>query len=225
MGARSYVPQIGRFLQPDPVPGGSANAYSYTFGDPVNTTDPTGDYTNNGSIALEQALSNEAQAAAAARQAAAEAAARAAAEKAAREAAEAAAAAAGPQYAGGEEWGEGAEEWEEWEEEGSYEYASYQHGGENGEEEHHIEPAILVQPLSSDEQNAGQLFEVKGGPGICQGHCSRAHHIWSHARPEHWEGDCAKGTAGYILLATPVEAINPVGDIAGCTVGILLGKI
>ena len=36
MGVRSYVPQIGRFLQPDPVPGGSADAYSYTFGDPVS---------------------------------------------------------------------------------------------------------------------------------------------------------------------------------------------
>jgi RHS repeat-associated protein len=45
MGARSYVPQLGRFLQPDPVPGGSANAYSYTFGDPVNTSDPSGEYT------------------------------------------------------------------------------------------------------------------------------------------------------------------------------------
>ncbi len=44
MGARSYVPQLGRFLQPDPRPGGSANAYSYTFGDPVNTSDPSGEY-------------------------------------------------------------------------------------------------------------------------------------------------------------------------------------
>src|SRR5271154_4272323 len=32
MGARSYVPEIGRFLQPDPQPGGSANAYAYTYG-------------------------------------------------------------------------------------------------------------------------------------------------------------------------------------------------
>ncbi len=45
MGARSYVPQIGRFLQTDPVPGGSANAYAYTYGDPVDTSDPSGEYT------------------------------------------------------------------------------------------------------------------------------------------------------------------------------------
>ncbi len=43
MGERSYVPQLGRFLQTDPIPGGSANAYAYTNADPINTTDPTGD--------------------------------------------------------------------------------------------------------------------------------------------------------------------------------------
>jgi RHS repeat-associated protein len=45
MGARTYIPQLGRFLQEDPVEGGSANAYAYTFGNPVNTADPSGDYT------------------------------------------------------------------------------------------------------------------------------------------------------------------------------------
>jgi RHS repeat-associated protein len=43
MGARSYVPEVGRFLQPDPQPGGSANAYSYTQGDPLNESDPSGE--------------------------------------------------------------------------------------------------------------------------------------------------------------------------------------
>jgi RHS repeat-associated protein len=43
MGARSYVPQIGRFLQTDPVPGGSANAYAYSSADPVNNSDPSGE--------------------------------------------------------------------------------------------------------------------------------------------------------------------------------------
>jgi RHS repeat-associated protein len=45
MGARSYVPQLGRFLQSDPRPGGSANSYVYTYGDPVNSNDLTGEYT------------------------------------------------------------------------------------------------------------------------------------------------------------------------------------
>ncbi len=42
MGVRSYVPQLGRYLQPDPVAGGSADAYAYVFGDPVNSSDPSG---------------------------------------------------------------------------------------------------------------------------------------------------------------------------------------
>ena len=47
IGARSYAPQLGRFLQPDPTPGGSADAYAYTYGDPLNETDPTGQWTLN----------------------------------------------------------------------------------------------------------------------------------------------------------------------------------
>jgi RHS repeat-associated protein len=47
MGARSYVPQLGAFLQPDPQPGGSANAYAYTHGDPLNESDPSGEWTLN----------------------------------------------------------------------------------------------------------------------------------------------------------------------------------
>jgi RHS repeat-associated protein len=42
MGQRLYNPTTGRFLQPDPVPGGSANAYDYTNQDPLDSTDLTG---------------------------------------------------------------------------------------------------------------------------------------------------------------------------------------
>ena len=42
MGARVYVPSIGRFLQPDPKVGGSANGYDYGSQDPVNNVDGAG---------------------------------------------------------------------------------------------------------------------------------------------------------------------------------------
>ncbi|ELP62745.1 DNRLRE domain-containing protein [Streptomyces turgidiscabies] len=42
MGVRLYDPTAGRFLQVDPVPGGSANAYDYVNQDPVNGTDLDG---------------------------------------------------------------------------------------------------------------------------------------------------------------------------------------
>jgi RHS repeat-associated protein len=42
MGVRSYVPALGRFLTPDPVPGESANAYDYAGADPLNSYDLEG---------------------------------------------------------------------------------------------------------------------------------------------------------------------------------------
>jgi RHS repeat-associated protein len=42
MGARPYVPRLGRFLATDPEEGGCANAYTYVHGDPVNVTDVDG---------------------------------------------------------------------------------------------------------------------------------------------------------------------------------------
>jgi RHS repeat-associated protein len=88
MGARSYVPQLGRFLQTDPVPGGSANAYAYVFGDPVNASDPSGAYTASvPEFVIESAEQRSAEYFEyLAQKAAEEAAARAAAERAAQEA-------------------------------------------------------------------------------------------------------------------------------------------
>ncbi|HXR59984.1 MAG TPA: RHS repeat-associated core domain-containing protein, partial [Solirubrobacterales bacterium] len=48
MGARSYVPQIGRFLTPDPIRGGSANAYDYANQDPINLFDLSGECAHPG---------------------------------------------------------------------------------------------------------------------------------------------------------------------------------
>ena len=44
MGVRLYDPSLGRFLQPDPVAGGSANAYDYCYQDPVNCFDLDGKF-------------------------------------------------------------------------------------------------------------------------------------------------------------------------------------
>ncbi len=42
MGARAYLPTVGRFLQVDPVDGGSANSYDYAFQNPMNVQDLSG---------------------------------------------------------------------------------------------------------------------------------------------------------------------------------------
>jgi RHS repeat-associated protein len=42
MGARSYVPSMGRFLSADPEAGGSSSAYDYASADPVNNLDLNG---------------------------------------------------------------------------------------------------------------------------------------------------------------------------------------
>ncbi len=48
MGARPYMPALGRFLSVDPVDGGSANDYDYVNADPINATDTDGMRPKNG---------------------------------------------------------------------------------------------------------------------------------------------------------------------------------
>ncbi|MEX2553495.1 MAG: RHS repeat-associated core domain-containing protein, partial [Actinomycetota bacterium] len=43
-GERYYDPAVGRFLQTDPIMGGSCNAYVYACGDPINGTDLMGTF-------------------------------------------------------------------------------------------------------------------------------------------------------------------------------------
>ncbi|MBN2452050.1 MAG: hypothetical protein JXR77_16810 [Lentisphaeria bacterium] len=48
MGARDYLPELGRFLQPDPIGiGGGMNLYAYAGNQPLEYDDPTGFYTGN----------------------------------------------------------------------------------------------------------------------------------------------------------------------------------
>jgi RHS repeat-associated protein len=50
MGARQYLPLTGRFLQVDPVEGGSANNYDYVYQDPANQFDLAGTFCILGTI-------------------------------------------------------------------------------------------------------------------------------------------------------------------------------
>jgi len=47
MGARVYIPALGRFLQVDPMPGGTPNLYAYPA-DPVNEFDLDGTFSWKG---------------------------------------------------------------------------------------------------------------------------------------------------------------------------------
>ena len=44
MGNREYSPATGRFLQRDPLIGGSTNSYEFAIGDPLNNSDPSGNF-------------------------------------------------------------------------------------------------------------------------------------------------------------------------------------
>jgi RHS repeat-associated protein len=177
MGARSYVPELGRFLQTDPRPGGSANAYTYTYGDPVDSIDPSGEYTLGGpSQALVDGTAQEASEAAA-EQAAENAAAKAEAEREAQEEVELIAS-----YENEEEWEE-----EEGEEE-SEEYASYHSSGQDGgavfaeglswrpfEKENSGGVGFSEEETSGDQSKIMDVRVVCNDHGLCHGNPGRLH--------------------------------------------------
>ncbi len=189
MGVRSYVPDLGRFLQPDPRPGGSANAYAYGFGDPVNTSDLSGESalpawflsfaSENAHQVAEEAAAREAAARAEAERKAAEAAAQAA--------VDAATSVALPEGEAYEEWSGEEEEW--WEEESGY-GGDYVSNNSLRQEEEHAEPELFEQslgetasqqPLEDGESEANYQF-VKGGDGCAATSCRyRKHH---HSSPK-----------------------------------------
>jgi len=47
MGARPYLPALGAFLAPDPVVASGHNLYGYTNGDPINSSDSSGNMTED----------------------------------------------------------------------------------------------------------------------------------------------------------------------------------
>jgi len=211
MGARSYVPALGRFLQPDPVPGGSINAYGYTHDNPLNEIDPSGDIalnaTSGGLSAVGEGegvgLENGTGLAEGAvmpqpvnlelereyRQA-----------REAREAAEAAA--------------EAEEEWEWWEEEeGEYEWATYHNDG--GKEQAHAEPAVLYTPLGGSNEDDG--FEDEWRRIFIAG--SRCEQYGGH-----WKGHKCVGIPHHRGSKSACEFVaGGVGTVAGSAAGSVVG--
>jgi hypothetical protein len=179
MGVRSYVPQLGRFLQTDPRPGGSANAYSYVFGDPINTTDLTGEYTWGFGGSLTESLNAHGNELAQAYEAEL----RAEAERKAREAAQEAAMLASFETEGPEE---------EWEEEGGeYEGVAWHHPAGEEHEAGSTEEGLLFQSLQEGASEDQAIREKANLAALCRdelrshagssqhGACARYVSFWS----------------------------------------------
>ena len=58
MGHRQYIPALGRFIEIDPIRGGSANDYDYVGGDPINGWDIDGLRWQDGFIAARNWVTN-----------------------------------------------------------------------------------------------------------------------------------------------------------------------
>jgi len=167
MGVRSYVPQLGRFLQPDPKAGGSESAYAYVHGNPLNETDASGqwslDQTSGGLSAVGtgegvQLPGGVGIAAGAIMPAPVNA------------QLEAAFWASPPwdqETAGNEEY----EEYE-WEEEGGYEETAYHPGSKPAGEEAHAEEGLLYQSLGEEEYGQQRQHEMSSLAALCQNELS-----------------------------------------------------
>ncbi len=59
MGVRLYDPTTGRFLEPDPIEGGSANNYDYVQADPLNAYDLDGTAGRPGSVGVAAVTSGQ----------------------------------------------------------------------------------------------------------------------------------------------------------------------
>jgi RHS repeat-associated protein len=198
MGVRSYVPQLGRFLQPDPVPGGSANAYTYTFGDPVNASDPSGALTYGFSGWLHEANDQEAQQVAA-REVAREALEREEAERRASEAAEAAAAAQAAGSQAAETPLGGSAGWAE-------EYALETEPSEGGGDP----IARAAAPCADgDDPRSNHCGAQLPGRALCSNPLLQGCRVTNHA---------PKGTR-----TGKLKVLNPDGGIVGCAIGGVIG--
>ncbi len=203
MGMRSYVPQLGRFLQTDPLPGGSPNAYAYTNGDPVGESDLTGAYSATISASLAEGIFEEA-AQIAAQKAAEEAAARAAAEAAAEAAAAEAEGWGG--FGGNWEFEDEEYEYEEEYEEGYGEYASWlsEDIGLNAHTEFvgnagaasTVKDAIVWTPAGGS-QAEGSTAEVGPGRRDVKSSCAFSRRVCAPLAKPHPRTQCRRSSHSY----------------------------
>jgi hypothetical protein len=123
-------------------------------------------------------------------------------------------------------------------EEGGYEYVSDSQSTKPASEgeEHHIEPAILVQSLEEDANAGSSARESPGTPEPILGGCPSTHDpCWKqvvegnkkHRTPGFTRAaeKCVAGAGGYGVIGKFVDAVDltPEGAAATCAWGILFG--